>query len=870
MGVNRHDKVSLGGIDVDLLEFTEAIATISTRARSRDGRPLGVVSVNLDHIHHFGPGQRWHGTLVGPEFLFLLDGAPLVAQAARKTGRTWPRLAGSDLIDPLLDEAERHGTRVGFLGGTSETHELLRARLRQARPDLQVSGWWAPDRSVIADPAASTALAEDINRAGTQLLLVGLGKPRQELWMARYGHLTGAGALLGFGAAVDFLAGRVARAPRWVSDRGLEWAWRLSREPVRMGRRYLVDGPVSYIAVRRDKSGPGGIPQPVPPPRAGAPVTPGVFAGPDDHAAVTALIVTYNNAGDVPRLIASLRAETADQPVRVIVADNSPGDDTVQALAAHDDVTTIPTGGNLGYAGGINIAAAHAGSTDAFLVLNPDLAVQRGAVKTMLRRLEDSAAAAVVPLLLDEDDALYHSLRREPTLSRQLGDAVLGAHLPSRPGWLSEMDTDAESYQHPHPVDWATGAAVLVRADAAAAAGPWDEKFFLYSEETDYFHRLRKLGGSIWFEPSAAMRHARGGSGSSADLTALMEVNRVRYAATHHAPPYALAVRAITAAGAIARCGQPGRRRAAAALLGLRDWDDLPRAVPATATSVAQSQGCPDGSIVIPAHNEEAVIARTLAPLADLAASGAIEVIVACNGCTDATAATARTFPGVRVLDIAEASKAAALNAADDAATRWPRLYLDADIEITPAAVGALFEAMSADGTLAARPEFRYDTTGADRLVRAYYRARRRIPGMHEHLWGAGAYAVTAAGHERFTRFPDLTADDAFVDTLFSADEKLVVPTVPVIVRTPRTTGALLGTLNRVYRGNRELAEATGTAPSVLALLHGIRGPRSCVDALVYGCFAVAGKVRSRRPGTASTAWDRDESSRLATPRRAA
>lgn len=867
MNPGSHGRISLSGIDVDLLELNEAVATISSRARAASGTPLGVVSVNLDHVHHFGPGQRWHGTLDGKDFLYLLDGAPLVAQTARKTGRIWPRLAGSDIINPLLDDAERHGVRVGFLGGTTETHEQLKATLARARPDLAVSGWWAPERSAISDPDRSIALAEDIRAANTQLLLVGLGKPRQELWMARYGHLTGAGALLGFGAAVDFLAGRVARAPQWVSKHGLEWAWRLSKEPVRMGRRYLVDGPVAYLAVRRDRPAvrPAALETDLPStvPDLKTPLTPGVFSGPDKHVAVTVLVVTYNNDRDITRLVSTLRAETYDQTIRVVVVDNSPSNGTLMALEAHKDITSLSTGGNLGYAGGINVAATKAGSTDTLLILNPDLAVERGAIKTMLARLYESKACAVVPRLQDDDGSTYHSLRREPTLSRHLGDAAFGSHVPSRPSWLSETDADAESYQHPHRVDWATGAAILVRADTAASVGPWDEKYFLYSEETDYCRRLRQLGGSIWFEPQAIMRHSRGGSGSSAKLAALLEVNKVRYAARHHSKPYAIAVRAIRAAGAVARIWQPGQRRAAAALMGLEDWSLLPQCVPAASRPTATADGFPSGSVIIPAHDEASVIARTLAPLATLAASGVLEVIVACNGCTDATAEIARSFPGVKVLDLSAPSKVAALNAADAAATRWPRLYLDADIEVTAEAVGELFDAMGVTGPLAARPEYRYETTDADFWVRAYYRARNRIPQLHNHLWGAGAYALTEAGHGRFDQFPAVTGDDAFVDSLFSAAEKSVIPTTPAVVRTPTTAGSLLLTLNRIYRGNRELSGNLKAESTLRPLLASVRGPRSGVDALVYGSFAVIGKLRSMQASHALKGWERDNSSRV-------
>lgn len=260
-------RIVLGGAAVDLMGFDPAVELIVDRGKNHGDTPLAVASVNLDHIKHFGTNGTWAKVLADSEgglqsytgrseqvnWLSLLDGAPLVTQARRLTGEKWPRLAGSDLIGPLLGQAAEREVRVGFLGGSPETHELLKRQMRESRPDLVVVGWWAPPRTALSDPIASTAIAQEIAKAQVDILVVGLGKPRQELWIAKYGVLTGAGALLAFGAVVDFLAGRVVRSPQWVSERGLEWAWRLALEPKRLARRYLIDGPPAYARVRFER-----------------------------------------------------------------------------------------------------------------------------------------------------------------------------------------------------------------------------------------------------------------------------------------------------------------------------------------------------------------------------------------------------------------------------------------------------------------------------------------------------------------------------------------------------------------------------------------------------------------------------------------
>ncbi|MFW0774825.1 WecB/TagA/CpsF family glycosyltransferase [Paenarthrobacter nitroguajacolicus] len=590
--------VSLGGVPVKLMDADAALREILDRASSMEGPPLGVCSANLDHVRHFGAGSRWMGTLDPPgpvEWLTLIDGAPLATEATRLTSKSWPRLAGSDLIHPLLDGATLRGLRLGFLGGSEETQELISRRFAAERPELKVVGWWAPARSTLGDTAASRKLADEIREAAPDVLVVGLGKPRQELWISEYGHLTGAKVLLAFGAVVDFLAGHVRRAPAWASAHSLEWAWRLMLEPRRLARRYLVEGPEAYVKLRtassRDAAASSAlaravaieassVPEPAPS-RA-----PGSFVALAERADVAVVVVTYNNADDVGPLVDSLREEAEAVSIKVVVADNSPDDSTLLELSLHPDITVVRTGGNLGYAGGINAALSVAGDAGSYLVLNPDLRVQPGAVSAMLKRMNHQGAGMVVPVLLDDDGSVYPSLRREPGVLRALGDAALGSHLQARPGWLSEMDFDPESYLHGHRVDWATGAALLISAEAARAVGAWDEQFFLYSEETDFCHRLRNSGFSIWFEPGARMSHERGGSGTSPQLTALMSVNRVRYAAKYLGRGRALTFRGVVLAAEVARINKPGHREAALAVLSRRRWVTLPHATRSSTVSV--------------------------------------------------------------------------------------------------------------------------------------------------------------------------------------------------------------------------------------------------------------------------------------------
>jgi exopolysaccharide biosynthesis WecB/TagA/CpsF family protein len=662
------ERVTLGGTRVCILGTAQALEMIMNRAGTKAVRPLAVASANLGHVRHFGEGSRWQGVLEEDqsplEWLALLDGAPLVTRAKQLTGRQWPRLAGNDLIEPILDEAERRGFRLGFLAGTREAHELIRAKFARERPGLIVSGWWSPDRPALNDAAESAAIVAEIAAAGVDVLLVCLGKPKQELWWIKeHGTASGANVLLAFGAVVDFLAGRRERVPKMVSELGAEWVWRLALEPRRLARRYLVEGAQAYITLQNysDQEPPDGRCKQARASRTslpGADLAPvpgrkGRFSSPAEHTDVAVIVVTSDSSEDLPGLIASLRLQTGDQSIKVVVADNSPSSETLESLSSESDVFAFSTGGNPGYAGGINQAIKRAGAGGSYLILNPDLRAEPNSIRALRQRMSASSAGVVMPWLAGPDGVTYPSLRREPTVLRALGDAAMGSRLAGRPERLAETDYDADSCRHAHKVSWATGAALLIRHDVLASVGDWDEQYFLYSEVTDYFRRVRQGGWDAWFGPASRMYHRGGGSGSSSALNALMTTNRIRYVQKYHSLGYTRVFPLAVILGAFQRSPRAKNRGTLKAACRESTWADFPHALryDSRQPDVSGSPS-PAGAIIIPAHNEAAVLGRTLDCLAELLSGGFTEINVASNGCTDGTAAVAAARPGVRVIDV--------------------------------------------------------------------------------------------------------------------------------------------------------------------------------------------------------------------------
>ncbi len=569
-------------------------------------------------------------------------------------------------------------------------------------------------------------------------------------------------------------------------------------------------------------------------------------------AEVAVIIVTYRSAKHLPLLIDSLHTEAEQTALRVIVADNRSDDGTLQLAQAHPDVIAVDTGGNLGYAAGINRAMAHAGDSPAVLVLNPDSVVRPGCILALQNRLR-SGAGVVVPAIRNGRGEIAHSLRNEPGLFRALSDALLGRVWRTRPAWLSEFIRDDRAYRVARRIDWATGAALMVARPVWDAVGQWDERFFLYSEETDFFRRVRAAGFSVWFEPAAEVLHHGSGSGTSQQLNALLVVNKVNYFRKHQ-PRSAGLFKLITIIAQELRRGDRSHELARHALRSTRHMRELPAAEYAP----VPADQFPSASIIIPAHNEAAVIDRTLATLDPLVAAGTAEVIVVPNGCTDDTADRARAHAGVRVVELAEGSKAAALNAGDANATRWPRLYLDADIEAAPNALAQAVRALAGDGIHAARPAFRWDLRGADPLSRAYYRTRGQMPSMTGAMWGAGVYGLSEKGHRILGEFPPLLGDDLLVELAFPPGRKYIASGPAVLVRMPLTVHDLVGVLARSRRGTSEQSLDTGRV-SLRELLYTITGPRSALDAICFALVASAARLRARH---ATRGWERDHSTR--------
>ena len=213
-------------------------------------------------------------------------------------------------------------------------------------------------------------------------------------------------------------------------------------------------------------------------------------------------------------------------------------------------------------------------------------------------------------------------------------------------------------------------------------------------------------------------------------------------------------------------------------------------------------------SIIIPAHNEEKVIAATLNQLVGGAASGEIEVIVVCNGCTDNTVQIVRSFgPAIKCIETEVPSKSKALNLGDTVASGFPRFYQDADVVLTLEAIRQVAQVLQTDEFLAAAPRMKMDVRNSTWPVRAYYEVWQKLPYVREGMIGTGVYAISEQGRKKFSMFPQIIADDGYIRALFQSQERTIVNSCHSLVRAPASLEGLLTIKTRSRLGMYELKE---------------------------------------------------------------
>lgn len=223
---------------VDNLTFTEALAKIASLVETKQGGY--VVTPNLDHIVRLEYDSEFQLAYKNAE-LVLTDGQPLIWISKLLKKPIKEKISGSDLFPKVCELAAEKGYSMFFLGAGEGVADQAACNLQKKYPQLKVVGTYSPEYGFEKDERKVAEIWQMIHEAAPDFLIACLGTPKQEIFLWKNKKQLGQIMAFGFGAAFDFEADRVKRAPKWMQKSGLEWLYRLCQEPKRLFKRYFTD-----------------------------------------------------------------------------------------------------------------------------------------------------------------------------------------------------------------------------------------------------------------------------------------------------------------------------------------------------------------------------------------------------------------------------------------------------------------------------------------------------------------------------------------------------------------------------------------------------------------------------------------------------
>jgi N-acetylglucosaminyldiphosphoundecaprenol N-acetyl-beta-D-mannosaminyltransferase len=251
MAVNQSAKrrvtANVLDVPVDAIDWDEALDRIFEWAKARESRVVCICSV---HSVVTARQNQAHAQSLRSADMVTPDGAPVAWTVKAKGHPDQKRISGPDLMPKACQRAAETGEKIFLYGGSPTSLALLEDALRQRFPGLDIAGSISPPFRALTDEE-DAAIVEEINNSGAGIVWVGLGCPKQEAWMQSHRGRINA-VMVGVGAAFDFHAGVIKRAPVWMQRSGLEWVHRMSQDPRRLVKRYLVTNTIFVIATLQD------------------------------------------------------------------------------------------------------------------------------------------------------------------------------------------------------------------------------------------------------------------------------------------------------------------------------------------------------------------------------------------------------------------------------------------------------------------------------------------------------------------------------------------------------------------------------------------------------------------------------------------
>ncbi|MBT8849092.1 acetyl-mannosamine transferase [Lactobacillus delbrueckii subsp. bulgaricus] len=231
-------RIKFMNTEIDNLTITEALDAIEELVAA--DKNAYVVTPNVDHIIQLERGGEIVEVYKHAD-LILCDDKPLTWIAKWYGTPIREKISGSDLFPLLCERAAKKGYKMFFLGAAEGVAAKAAKNLENRYPGLDVCGVYSPPYGFENDGSEMDKITKMIKDAAPQILIVGLGAPKQEKFIYHNRERLGVPVSLGLGASLDFEAGQIKRAPKWMADHGLEWLYRITQDPKRLAKRYLID-----------------------------------------------------------------------------------------------------------------------------------------------------------------------------------------------------------------------------------------------------------------------------------------------------------------------------------------------------------------------------------------------------------------------------------------------------------------------------------------------------------------------------------------------------------------------------------------------------------------------------------------------------
>lgn len=222
------------GVNINAINMNDTIEVLTSKLDSIRGNYICVSNV---HTTVMAYEDKQYRKIQNSGFMALPDGKPLSIVSKKRGFKCAERVTGPDLMEEIFSISEKYGYKHYFYGSTEETLKKLKNKLNEKYPGIKIEGMYSPPFRKLTKEEDEKIIAS-INKSCPDFIWVGLGAPKQEVWMYEHKYILN-GVMVGVGAGFDYHAGNISRAPGWMQNLSLEWLYRLLQDPKRLFKRYL-------------------------------------------------------------------------------------------------------------------------------------------------------------------------------------------------------------------------------------------------------------------------------------------------------------------------------------------------------------------------------------------------------------------------------------------------------------------------------------------------------------------------------------------------------------------------------------------------------------------------------------------------------